>query len=124
MQVLEKKRHIDVFIQGLGLEAIKTALLQAMPEAVIVDDDEEYVDWENSDLAKKIQMNKTPGKVLQAYRERAGLSIVKLAEKTGIKYTNISAMEHDNRVIGFSVAKKLASALGCDYTKFLSIVSK
>jgi len=32
---------------------------QAMPEAIIVDDDEEYVDWENTELAKKIQMNKT-----------------------------------------------------------------
>jgi len=64
-----------------------------MPEAVIIDDDE-YVDWEKTDLAKKIQMNKKPGKILQAYRERTGLSIVKLAEITGIKYTNISAMEH------------------------------
>ena len=119
MQVQEKKRHIDVFIHGLGLEAIKAALLQSMPEAVIIDDDEAYVDWEKTDLAMKIKMNKTPGKILQAYRERAGLSIVQLAEKTGIKYTNISAMESDNRVIGLSVAKKLASALGCDYTKFL-----
>ena len=120
MQVQEKKRHIDVFIHGLGLEAIKIMLLQSMPEAVITDDDEEYIDWEKTDLAKKIQMNKTPGKILQAYRERAGLSIVKLAEKTGIKYTNISAMENDNRVIGLSVAKKLASVLNCDYTKFLN----
>ena len=124
MQVQERKRHIDVSIHGFGLDAIRTAIIQAIPEAVIIDDDEEYIDWEKTELAKKIQMDKTPGKVLQAYRERAGLSIVKLAEKTGIKYTNISAMEHDSRVIGFSVAKKLASALGCDYTKFLSIVSK
>ncbi|MCL2805053.1 MAG: helix-turn-helix domain-containing protein [Treponema sp.] len=79
-----------------------------------------FVDWEKTDLARKIQINKTPGKILQAYRERAELSIVKLAEKTGIKYTNISAMENDNRVIGLSVAKKLASALNCDYAKFLS----
>ena len=43
MQVQEKKRHIDVFIHGLGLEAIKTVLVQAMPEVVIVDDDEEYI---------------------------------------------------------------------------------
>jgi len=121
MQVQEKKRHIDVFIHGIGLEAIKTALIQSMPEAVIFDDDDEYVDWEKTDIAKKIQMNKTPGKVLQAYRERAGLSIVKLAEKTGIKYTNLSAMEHDTRVIGLSVAKKLASVLGCDYSKLISV---
>ena len=120
MQVQEKKRHINVFIHGLGLEAVKKMLIKSMPEAVISDDDEEYIDWETTALAKKIKMDKTPGKVLQAYRERAGLSIVNLAEKTGIKYTNISAMEHDNRVIGLSVAKKLASVLNCDFTKFLS----
>ena len=91
-----------------------------IPEAVITDDDDEIVDWESTELAKAIRINKTPGKLLQAYRERAGLSIVQLAEKTGIKYTNISAMEHDNRVIGLSIAKKLASALGCDFNKFLS----
>lgn len=120
MQVQEKKRRIDVSIHGLGLEMVKTALTQVMPEAVITDDDDELVYWENTDLAKNIQINKTPGKMLQAYRERAGLSIVQLAEKTGIKYTNISAMEHDNRVIGLSSAKKLALALGCNYSKFLS----
>jgi len=30
-------------------------------------------------------------------------------------------MEHDNRFIGLSTAKKLASALDCDYIKFLYI---
>jgi transcriptional regulator with XRE-family HTH domain len=64
-------------------------------------------------------MDKTPGKLLTAYRERAGLSVVELAEKTGIKYTNISAMEHDTRNIGLSTAKRLGAALGVDYTKFL-----
>ena len=124
MQVQEKTRHINVSIQGLGLEVIRAALTQAMPEAVITDDDDELFEWEQTDIAKRIQINKTPGKILQAYRERAGLSIIQLAEKTGFKYTNISAMEHDNRAIGFSSAKKLALALGCDYTKFLSDKSK
>ena len=31
MQVLEKKRHIDVLVQGIGLEAIRTAIIQAIP---------------------------------------------------------------------------------------------
>jgi tRNA(Phe) wybutosine-synthesizing methylase Tyw3 len=48
------------------------------------------------------------------------LSIVELAKKTGIKYTNISAMEHDSRVIGLSSARRFGLALGCDYTKFIA----
>jgi transcriptional regulator with XRE-family HTH domain len=77
------------------------------------------VEWESTELYKSIKANETPGKVLQAYRERAGLSIVELAKKTGIKYTNISAMEHDSRVIGLSSARRFAVALNCEYTKFI-----
>jgi ribosome-binding protein aMBF1 (putative translation factor) len=87
-------------------------------KALDADDDNEYVRWEDTDLCKEISMRKTPGKVLCAYRMREGFSLVELSKKTGIKYTNISAMEHDNRVIGFSVAKRLAKALNCDYTCF------
>jgi DNA-binding XRE family transcriptional regulator len=118
MQVQEKTRHIDVTIQGTGLEELKKALARTLPEAVIIDDDDP-VEWESTALAKQIRRNKTPGKLLMAYRERAGLSVVELAEKTGIKYTNISAMEHDTRNIGLSTAKRLGAALGVDYTKLL-----
>jgi DNA-binding XRE family transcriptional regulator len=124
MQVQEKTRRIDATIHGLGLGAIREALMRALPEALITEDDalaaDESIDWENTELSKRIRMDKTPGKLLEAYRERAGLSIVQLAEKTGIKYTNISAMEHDSRVIGLSNARKLALALGCDYSKLLN----
>jgi DNA-binding XRE family transcriptional regulator len=119
MQVQEKERHIDVTIKGTGLEELKNVLRRTLPEVIIIDDTNEAVKWEDTPLAKKIRMHKTPGKLLQAYRERMGFSITELAEKTGIKYTNISAMEHDSRAIGLSTARKLAAALGCDYTKFL-----
>jgi DNA-binding XRE family transcriptional regulator len=119
MQVQEKGLHIDVTIQGMGLEEIKKALIRTLPEAVIIDDDDYPVEWESTALAKKIRMNTTPGKLLMAYRERASFSIMELAEKTGIKYTNISAMEHDTRNIGLSTAKRLGAALGVDYTRLL-----
>jgi plasmid maintenance system antidote protein VapI len=119
MRVQEKTRHIDAAITGIGLEAIRALIVQNMPGAVITDD-EESVNWENSELAQNIRVHKTPGKLLRAYRERAGLSIVELAGKAGVKYTNISAMEHDNRVIGLAMARRLSAVLNCDYTKFLN----
>jgi ribosome-binding protein aMBF1 (putative translation factor) len=88
------------------------------PDAVISDDDT-AVAWEETELCRQIRTNKTPGRILQAYRERAGFSIMQLSEKTGIKYTNISTMEHDGRVIGLSSARRIAKALGFDYTKLL-----
>jgi plasmid maintenance system antidote protein VapI len=121
MQVQEKARHIDVTIQGTGLEEIKKALAGTFPEAVILEDDDVPVKWEATALAKKIRINRTPGKLLAAYREWAGLSVMELAEKTGINYTNILAMEHDTRNIGLSTAKLLGTALGVDYTRLLEI---
>jgi ribosome-binding protein aMBF1 (putative translation factor) len=112
-------RHIDVTIPGTGIDKLKHILAQNMPEAIIVEADDDAVEWENTELYKTIKANETPGKVLQSYRERAGLSIVELAKKTGIKYTNISAMEHDSRVIGLTSARRFALALNCDYTKFI-----
>jgi DNA-binding XRE family transcriptional regulator len=124
MQVLEKTHHIKANISGVGVDEIIALIINKFPKAVIIDDnadvdDDAYVKWEDTDLCKEIRLRKSPGSVLHAYREREGLSLIDLAQKTGIKYTNISAMEHDNRVIGLSVAKRLAGVLHCDYTRFL-----
>ena len=93
--------------------------MTAYPDAVITDDSEETVLWKNSDLAKAIKSSKTPGKLLRAYRERAGLSVVELARMIGTKYPNISAMENDRRPIGLRIAKKLGKALKVDFQKLL-----
>ena len=73
-----------------------------------------------SNLSKEIKAEKTPGKLLRAYRYRAGLSVVELADAAGTKYPNISAMENDRRSIGFKMAKKLGKVLKVDYIKFLA----
>ncbi|MCF7915807.1 MAG: helix-turn-helix domain-containing protein, partial [Spirochaetaceae bacterium] len=70
-------------------------------------------------LAKEIRTKKTPGKLLQAYRLREGLTLVQLAEKIGTKYPNLSAMENDRRTIGLAMAKKLGQVLNVDFEKFI-----
>ena len=125
MQVLEKTRHIKANINGTGIDEIISLITNNFPNAIIIDedadsDDDEYLRWEDTDLCKEIRLKKTPGSVLRAYREREGFSLIDLAQKTGIKYTNISAMEHNNRVIGLAVAKRLAAVLHCDYTRLLA----
>jgi plasmid maintenance system antidote protein VapI len=111
MRVQEKTRLIDVTITGLGLGQIKGE----------DEDDDVAVAWESTDLYKEIMANETPGLSLQAYRARAGLSIVQLAEKTGIKYTHIAAMEQDLRAISARTARRFAVALGCDYNRILCV---
>jgi len=121
MQVVEKTCHINATLSGMGIPLIKDAILKAYPKAEIKEDDAEddYIDWDDSELAKEIATERTPGLVLAAYREREGLTLVQLADKIGTKYTAISAMENNRRPIGLTMAKKLGKALNVDYTKFL-----
>ncbi len=81
--------------------------------------EEDAVEWKSSGLAKEIRASKTPGKLLRAYRKRAGLTLVELAAEIGSRYPNLSAIENDRRPLGLDMARKLGSALGVDYRKFL-----
>ena len=120
MRVVEKTRHIDVNVQGSGADAVATLIRASLPQAEISEDtDEEFEDWEGSDLQKEIKAITTPGKLVRAYRARKGLSLVDLAKIVGTKYPNLSAIENDRRTIGLSMARKLGEALGADYRKFL-----
>lgn len=119
MQVVEKARHIKANFSGEGLDSLAAVLRECLPDAIFLDDDEEYVDWSTSDLAAEIRASKTPGKLVRAYRERAGMTLVELAEAIGTKYPNLSAIENDTRAIGLDVARKLGKALDVEYTRFL-----
>lgn len=59
------------------------------------------------------------GVYLRGIRLREDLTQNALAELTGISRANISAMEHGKRPIGKESARKLATALNCDYRRFL-----
>ena len=119
MLVVEKTHRINVEIIGEGEDALRAIIKQSLPDAIISDEDEETVLWEETELAKAIEASNTPGKLLRAYRERAGLTLVELAKTVHTKYPNISAMENDRRVIGLRMAKKLGQALKVDFRKFL-----
>jgi ribosome-binding protein aMBF1 (putative translation factor) len=120
MRVVEKTRHIDVNVEGSGASAVAEILRASLPLAVIEEEGaDEYEDWEGSDLQKDFAARKTPGKLVRAYRARADLSLVQLAEMIGTKYPNLSAIENDRRAIGLVLARKLGKALGVEYRKFL-----
>ncbi|MCM0084104.1 helix-turn-helix transcriptional regulator [Geomonas sp. Red32] len=60
-----------------------------------------------------------PSMILRGSRLKEELTQVQLAEKTGIPRRHLSEMENGKRSIGKETAKKLATALGCDYRLFL-----
>lgn len=119
MLVVEKAHHIEANISGAGTDIILNLIKENFPLADIIDNSDEAILWNETDLAREIKADKTPGKLLKAYRQRAGLSVVELADAAGTKYPNISAMENDRRKIGLNMARKLGKALNVDYVKFL-----
>jgi ribosome-binding protein aMBF1 (putative translation factor) len=80
---ISQTHHIKAQITGEGAEIIAELVRKKFPDAETIADDEELVEWKKTDLAQDIKAKKTPGKVLKAYRERAGFSLVELAEKIG-----------------------------------------
>src|SRR6056297_880280 len=122
MKVFEKNKHINIRIEGEGVEQILEKIRRELPEADIgaEENDEELLEWDSTDLAREISAKKTPGKLLQAYRLREGLTLVELAERIGTKYPNLSAIENDRRTIGLGTAKKLSRVLNVDFRKFLA----
>jgi len=119
MLVVEKTRHIEANISGNGIDVICELIKERYPDAQIMEDDEKALPWNDTELAKEIRASRTPGKLLNAYRNRVGFSVVELAEAVGTKYPNISAMENDRRTIGFAMARKLGKVLNVDFNKFL-----
>ena len=118
MFVIEKTHRIEVSVRGRGAEKIAAAIKAAYPAAEFREE-EELEMWETTDIARKIKARKTPGKLLRAYRDRAGMTSTELAAAAGIDRPNLTAMENDRRTIGLDTAKKLGRALGVSYTKFV-----
>ncbi len=59
------------------------------------------------------------GSAIRGLRLREGLTQEQLANRLGVKRTNLSEMENGKRPIGKNMAKRLAQVLKTDYKVFL-----
>lgn len=117
MQVVAKKPHIDIHIEGKGIKSFLKIIQKSIPDVQIIDD--EYVDIDNSQWHKDIKSKITAGDILKIRRENIGFTQAELAEKCGIASSNIALMENGKRNIGAKSAKKLAEALHCEAGDFI-----
>lgn len=121
MQAVVKKLHtdIDVNISGKGLKDFLKLIKDNIAGIQIVeeDDDDEYVNVEDTDWYKSIEL--TPAKVLKIRRENADMTFAEVAKKSGIAAPNLALMESGKRNIGARTTKKLAEALNCDAGDFI-----
>ena len=112
---------------GSGLDLVQATLRNAYPSMKFLDgidaesdNDDEYIDSEDSEVMKAIGERMTGGDHLVVRRENKGLSQSDLSKLTGIAIPNISLMEAGKRPIGARTARKLAAALDCDAGDFIS----
>lgn len=114
MQAVVKKLHtdIDVNISGKGLKDFLKLIKDNIAGIQIVeeeDDDDEYVNVENTDWYKSIEL--TPAKVLKIRMENADMTFAELAKKSGIAAPNLALMESGKRNIGARTTKKTCGSL-------------
>ena len=120
MQVVARTPHINLRIEGEGINTFLDIVKKSIPNIQIIEDDEpDIMDIEDWGYFKELESQLTPGKVLKIRRENADLSQAALAEKCGIAASNIALMEVGKRSIGIRSAKKLAVALNCEPGDFV-----
>ncbi len=125
MQVHVKTPHIRVDISG---EFIPAALMNAVKAIfsneeieVIDNEDEEYVDWFETEEHREIAASTTSGDVMRIYRENRGWSQVKLGEELGgVSRQKISDMERGRRTISGDTAIALSRVFGIPVERFRS----
>jgi len=71
-------------------------------------DDEELIDFFETDLYKDFQKRMTPGDYVRMYRENMKLTQASLGEKVGMSRAYICDVEHGRRTISKDIAKKLS----------------
>jgi ribosome-binding protein aMBF1 (putative translation factor) len=75
----------------------------------IIDGDNEYEDWFETDLHREIASRMKPGDYLRNFREGHGMTQKTLAEKIGMRVNYLSDIETGQRAISRMNAKKLAA---------------
>jgi hypothetical protein len=109
---------IDAQITGKGADLLIETLKRSIANLEISNDDE-AVPINSDPWFQKLRASRTSGEVLWCYRDNAGITLDELAEKSGIAKSHLSEMENNKRPIGVKSAKKLATALNCDFHRFL-----
>ncbi len=80
--------------------------------------DEELEDVFETEDYKEFKSNVKPGDYVRVYRENAGLSQVKLAEKLDVTRSYICDIEHHRREISKGFAKALAEYFKISIARF------
>jgi plasmid maintenance system antidote protein VapI len=81
--------------------------------------DEEYIEWEKTDLAGELDKELTPGVLLKHLREAHNLSQAALGEKIAVSAKRISDFENGQGGISKEIAKQLSHIFNVSAARFI-----
>ena len=119
MPVAEKTRPINLLFKPRTPQRIIHEIENRYSHYVVRPDDEEYLEWEKTDLAKELDKEMTPGVFLRLLREAHDFSQAALGEKTGVSAKRISDFENGQRGISKEIAKQLAHIFNVSPARFI-----
>ncbi|MDQ7831964.1 MAG: helix-turn-helix transcriptional regulator [Desulfovibrionaceae bacterium] len=101
-----------VVLRFSGPASLREKAVAALREFGFENEDD-TISWE------RVFPEHAPGRVLQGFRHRDGLTQTTLAERADIPRRHVSDMENGRRPIGKETAKRLAGVFCVDYRVFL-----
>ena len=121
MLVVVNQPHINNFtIQGTISAKDLAFLKNHFGENLIIEnDDDELVDFHDTDWFKEVEEELTPASNLAFYRKLVKMTQSELADKLGTKKQVISDMEHGRRAISKATAKKLSRIFDVSADRFI-----
>ena len=111
MLAVVKTPHTDLRIKGFiprpVLKVLRTEYGKSL-EVKVDNDDEELVDFFETDFYKDFKKRMKPGDYVRIYRENMSLTQTALGEKVGMSRAYICDVEHGRRPISKDIAKKFS----------------
>ena len=116
MLVVVNQPHINDFkiegsISPITLDNLKNMFGNYLK---VEEEDDEWVDFRDTDWFKEIEASRTPSVNLKFYRTQTELGAM-----LGLKKQYISDMEHDRKEISKAMAKKLAKIFNVPVSRFI-----
>ena len=111
MLAVVKTPHTDLRIKGFiphpVLKVLRTEYGKSL-KVKVDDDDEELVDFFETDLFKDFKKRMKPGDYIKMYRENMHLTQAELGKKVNMSRAYICDVEHGRRTISKDIAKKFS----------------
>jgi ribosome-binding protein aMBF1 (putative translation factor) len=119
MPVAAKTRPINLTFKPRTPQRIIHEIQNRYSHYVVRPDNEEYVEWEKTDLARELDRELTPGVLLRLLREAHDLSQAALGEKINSSAKRVSDFETGQRAISKDIAKRLAVIFNVSPARFI-----